>query len=39
MVSKYKDDINAFNNFKKELVDERLSQTEAKNIARSFFGK
>lgn len=39
MASKYKDDMNAFNNFKKDLIDEGLSQDEAKNIARLFFGK
>ena len=39
MAEEYKDDVNAFNNFKKQLINEGETQDKAKEIARMFFGK
>lgn len=39
MAEEYKDDNNGFNHFKKRLIDEGLSQEDAKNIARTLLGK
>ncbi|WP_443738699.1 hypothetical protein [Treponema sp.] len=39
MAEKYKNDGNAYNNFKKRLINEGETQEKAKEIARMFFGK